>query len=569
MTLKNQHNFTLENNTIYTNETGTELLHNAILNKDTAFSHQERETFALDGLLPPHIDTLEEQEARCYQAFSEKVNALQKHIYLRQLQDQNETLFYRLVVNHLEEMMPVIYTPTVGDACMQFSHIYRRARGLFISYPEKDKIHQILDNAPLDDVKVIVVTDGERILGLGDQGAGGMGIPIGKLSLYTACGGIDPMNTLPIILDVGTNNKELQDDPTYIGWRHERVTGDDYYAFVDQFVQAVAEKYPHVLLQFEDFAQPHAYPLLEKYRDKLCTFNDDIQGTASVCVGAILAAVKASGNKLGDHKIAVLGAGSAGCGISEQLVRAMMREGVDEAEARSRFYMVDRYGLLLDNDSSVQPFQKGLLQPHETVSDWTLEKSGTISLFDVMQNAQPSILLGVSGQPNQFTEAIVKKMAEHAQRPIIFPMSNPTSRCEAQPVDLIKWTEGRAIVATGSPFEDVQFQGKAYPIAQSNNCYIFPGVGLGVLAVGAKRVSDAMFMAASVALSEASPLVNGTGVDLLPALHNIRAVSQHIAFAVAKQAQADGYADAVTDDVLQQRIEETMWEPQYYDMAFR
>lgn len=559
--------YDLENDHFYTKLSNVELLNFPLLNKGTAFSAAEREQFKLKGLLPPHIETIEQQVARCYQALAEKDNDLQKHIYLRQLQDENETLFYRLVIDHLAEIMPLIYTPTVGLACQQFSRIYRRPRGLFISWPQRDEIKQILDNSPLDQVKVIVVTDGERILGLGDQGVGGMGIPIGKLSLYSACGGIHPINTLPVILDVGTNNVELRNHANYIGWRHERIRDKDYFDFVDQFVSAVIEEFPDVFLQFEDFAQPHAYPLLQKYRDKLCCFNDDIQGTACVCVGAVLSATKSAGKPLKEQNIAVFGAGSAGCGISEQLVKAMMLEGLSESEARQHFFMIDRNGLLLEDSEGIQTFQAGLLQKRETVASWKLKNSQQIGLEDVVNNANIGILLGVSGQPQQFSESIVTAMAKHADRPIIFPMSNPTSRCEAQPADLIRWTQGRALIATGSPFDPVNFNGKTFAIAQCNNCYVFPGMGLGILAAGIRRVSDEMFMAASLALSEMSPALKTAGGALLPSLNDIRAVSRHIAIAIAKQAQQQGLSKEISDRELEKRIDETMWEPHYYEMV--
>ena len=558
--------FTFKGDHLCTWLTCIQLLNSPILNKGSAFSKEERRTFHLHGLLPPHIETIEDQVARAYEAFKMIDQELERHIYLRQLQDQNETLFYRLVVENLSEMMPVIYTPVVGLACQKFSQIYRRPRGLFVSYPLQDQIEDMLEHVPVEDVKVIVVTDGERILGLGDQGAGGMGIPIGKLSLYSGCGGINPINTLPILLDVGTNNHQLRKEPTYIGWRHERITGDDYYQFVDKFVKAVKKKFPKVLLQFEDFAQPHAYPLLEKYRDELCCFNDDIQGTASVCVGALIAAVKTLDQKLDDQRIAVLGAGSAGCGISEQLVKAMVHEGMSEADARSRFYMVDRNGLLFDDMGGLLPFQQKLAQKRDIVKGWKLKDPNCISLHDVVDNAKPTILLGVSGQPNQFTKEIVQGMHQHVKHPIIFPMSNPTSRCEAIPEDLINWTKGDALVATGSPFDPVEYDGHSYTIAQSNNCYIFPGMGLAVVAADVNRVTDEMFMAASIALSEESPALKTKGASLLPALDTIREVSKKIAYAAAKQAIAEGHAKKMTDKELRSAIDTTMWQPEYHNL---
>jgi malate dehydrogenase (oxaloacetate-decarboxylating) len=542
---------------------GSDLLEWPLENRGTAFTTEQRRRLGLLGLLPPNVETLNEQVQRSYEAYQTKTTDMGRHIFLRSLQDTNETLFYRLLSDHLIEMMPVIYTPVVGAACQRFSEIYRRARGLFIAYPERDRIDEMLDNAMVQDVRVIVVTDGERILGLGDQGAGGMGIPIGKLSLYTACGGIDPAMTLPVILDVGTNNEERLADPLYIGWRNERISGQAYYDFVDMFVRAVKRKWPNVLLQFEDFAKAHAAPLLERYRDQLCTFNDDIQGTAAVTVGTLLSAVKVAGVRLCDQNVAFLGAGSAGCGIAEQMIATMVREGISEAEARSRFFMVARPGLLHDRMSGLSPGQQKLVQSYERVKAWTGDAAAGISLMDVIQQAKPTILVGVSAQPGLFTESMVKAMAAYTRRPMIFPMSNPTSRAEAVPEDLIRWSDGRALIATGSPFEPVAYKGKHYPIAQSNNSYIFPGLGLGILAVNARRVSDDMFIAAAVALSECSSALTDPQAALLPSLEDIRDVSRRIAVVVARQAQAEGLAGRTTDDELEERINATLWEPEY------
>ena len=542
-----------------------ELIETPLLNKGTAFSERERSELGLLGLLPPHVETLETQVDRAYEAYGRETEDLAKHIYLRSLQDTNEVLFYRLILDHLGEMMPIIYTPVVGLACQQFSEIYGRPRGLFISYPERDSIDTMLENSPLDNVEVIVVTDGERILGLGDQGAGGMGIPIGKLSLYTACGSIDPATTLPVLLDPGTNNQERLKDPTYIGWRHERIGADEYYDFVDRFVQAVKRKFPNVLLQFEDFVQAHAGTLLDKYRDQLCTFNDDIQGTAAVTLGSMLAAVKVTKSELTDQRIAVLGAGSAGCGIANQMVAAMVKEGMAEADARSRFYMVDRYGLLHDGMTDVQPFQKNLLQPQDKVAGWSDGGENGITLLDVMQNAQPPILIGVSGQPGLFTEEIIREMAKHTERPVVFPLSNPTSRVEAVPADILDWTDGKAVIATGSPFEPVRYGGRTIPIGQCNNSYIFPGMGLGILAVGARRVSDAMFMAAAEALSSCSPALTDPDASLLPPLDHAREVADKIALAVASQAVEEGLADNLGASDIEARIEAKSWSPEYRD----
>lgn len=545
---------------------GKALIRNPLLNKGTGFNESERDLFGLNGLLPPHIETIEEQSERCYDAYQMKTSPLEKHIYLRAQQDRNETLFYHFILDHLEEMMPIIYTPVVGDACQQFHKIYRTPRGLTLSYPLKDKIDQILaEVAAVRDIRVIVVTDGERILGLGDQGAGGLGIPIGKLSLYTACGGIDPEYTLPVVLDVGTNNQSRIDDPEYLGWRHARVTGKDYDEFVDLFVQGVKKHFPGVLLQFEDFAQQHANPLLQRYRDQLCCFNDDIQGTAAVAVAAIVAATKVLNSQLKDHRVAVLGAGSAGCGISEQMVQVMIDQGLSEAEARSRFYLVDRYGLLTDRLTGLLPFQEPLAQSSQKISQWSVANPDAITLAEVIANAKPTILLGVSGQPQQFTEAMIKNMADYCDRPIIFPLSNPTSRAEALPEDLLHWTEGRALVATGSPFNPVNYKGVEIPIAQCNNSYIFPGVGLAIVAGKIRRVTDKMMMAAAIALSDFAPAVREGKGKLLPELKTIRTVSKGIAFAVMKQAILDQVMEKMDDEGIKKAIDQTMWEPEYQE----
>ena len=548
---------------ITTSLSGNELLENPLLNKGTAFTQRERLELGLLGLLPPHIESLQEQVERAYEALQQKSTDIERHIYLRALQDTNESLFYALLHAHLPETMPIIYTPVVGTACQQFSEIYRRPRGLFISYPERDSIDAILDNSMVQDVQVIVVTDGERILGLGDQGAGGMGIPVGKLSLYTACGGIDPATTLPIMLDVGTNNDERLADPRYIGWHHERITGQDYDDFVDLFVQAVKRNWPDVLLQFEDFAQTHASPLLERYRDELCTFNDDIQGTAAVTVGTLLAATKVADMRLSDQTVVFLGAGSAGCGIAEQMIRTMVKQGLSETDARARFFMVDRSGLLHDQMEGLLAFQQKLAQPRDRIGGWASHPADGVSLLDVVQQARPTVLVGVSGQPKLFTEEIVRSMASATERPIIFPLSNPTSRIEATPSDLIDWTDGRALIATGSPFDPVSYGGRSHPVAQCNNSYIFPGMGLGILAAGARRVSDQMFMAASEALAACSPANTDASAPLLAPLAQVREVSKEIAFSVATQAQREGLAKTTTAEVLRNRIDSNFWIPAY------
>ena len=537
---------------------GFALLESPLLNKGTAFTEDERLRLGLHGLLPPHVETLEEQIDRAYQAYGHEPDDLARHVFLRDLQDTNETLFYALMIRHVEEMMPMVYTPTVGEACEKFSDIYRRPRGLFLSYPCREHLELSLQNAVPQQVEVIVVTDGERILGLGDQGVDGMGIPIGKLSLYSACGGVNPAGTLPIVLDVGTNNEERRNHPDYLGWRNERITGPAYYEFVDQFVQAVKTHFPNALLQFEDFARPHAEPLLQKYRDQLCCFNDDIQGTATVTLGAVLAAVKSIGQKLSEQRIAILGAGSAGCGIAEHLIRVMRAEGLTDEEARERFYMVDRYGLLLE-EQELTPAQQKFKRTRAQLRNW--EEKGEISLFDVAKNGQPTVLIGVSGQPGTFTQEIVEEMARHSDRPIIFPLSNPTSRVEALPSDILRWTRGRALVAAGSPFAPVTADGVTHRIAQCNNCYIFPGVGMGVLAVGARRVSDDMFVAASKALMACSPAIKDPTAPLLPPLSEIRQTSRKVALAVAEQAQKEGLATVQGEPEI--LVSKRWWDPSY------
>lgn len=547
---------------LYIPYAGPALLETPLLNKGNGFSEEERANFNLYGLLPEAVETIEEQTERAYRQFDSFKTEIEKHIYLRNVQDTNETLFYRLIGNNLSEMMPIIYTPTVGEACEHFSNIYRRRRGLFISYPNREYIDDMLQNATKHNVKVIVVTDGERILGLGDQGIGGMGIPIGKLSLYTACGGISPAYTLPVVLDVGTNNQQLLSDPLYMGWRHPRISGDEYFQFVDEFISAVKRRWPAVLLQFEDFAQNNAMPLLTRYRDELCCFNDDIQGTAAVVLGSLIAASKASNRQLRDQKVAFLGAGSAGCGIAEQIIAQMKAEGLSDQEARQRIFMVDRFGLLTDQMPNLLNFQAKLVQKEQSLTDW--QHSGlAISLLDVVRNAKPTILIGVSGQAGLFSEEIVREMAKHCQRPVIMPLSNPTSRVEARPEDIIHWSDGRALVATGSPFMPVNFQGKTYPIAQCNNSYIFPGIGLGVLAAKATRITDTMLMAASQALADCSPLLHDSEGALLPDLAEIQQVSRTIALQVAKAAQLSAVAMTTSDSALMKAIEDNFWQPQY------
>ena len=547
---------------LYTQYAGPTLLETPLLNKSTAFSHDERVAFNLLGLLPPRYETMEEQVARARLQFESFDEAINRHIWLRALQDTNETLFFRLVRDHIEEMLPLIYTPTVGDACEHFSDIYRKARGLFISLDDRDHLDDLLRCVTKRQVKVIVITDGERILGLGDQGIGGMGIPVGKLSLYTACGGISPAYTLPVIVDVGTDNQKLLDDPVYIGKRHPRIRGDEYNAFMEQVLTAFDRRWPGVMIQFEDFAQANAMPLLTRYQDRLCCFNDDIQGTAAVTLGSLLAACKVRGESLSSMRVAIAGAGSAGCGIAEQIISQMTTEGISDAEARRQIFMVDRYGLVTTSTPDLRDFQAALAQTDDVLTGWNA--SGEFpSLQEVVDTAKPDILIGVSGQAGLFTEQVVRGMRAATPRPIIFPLSNPSRQVEAVPRDVVAWTDGDAIIATGSPFEPVEHKGESLEIAQCNNAYIFPGIGIGVVAARASRVNEAMLMAASAALAEASPVVRGDGTALLPSLNDLPALSREIGFAVAKCAQAEGLAPAIDDARLRDRIERNFWQPAY------
>ena len=542
---------------------GTELLLNSRHNKGTAFSEEERIAFGLHGFLPPHVGNLEDQRQRRKRALDGRESSFLKYSDLRDLQDTNETLFYSLIEHYTEELVPLVYTPAVGEGCQRFSEIWRRPRGLFLSYPHKDRMEQILSDPRYDDVRCIVVSDGERILGLGDQGAGGMGIPIGKMALYTALGGIPPEHCLPILLDVGTDRESLLDDPIYIGWRHKRVRGAEYDAFIEEFVSAVESRWPKILLQWEDFAGVNAAILLERYRDRLCTFNDDIQGTAAVTTGTLLAAVRATGRPLKDQRIAMFGSGSAGIGIGDLLIAAMQEEGLSEAEARQRIYAFNRHGLLVEGCEGIRPGQEPLVRKKADVEGWKLTGSGAISLLDVARNATITILVGVSAQPGSFTEEIVREMASHTAQPIIFPLSNPTSKAEATPADLLRWTDGRALVGTGSPFDAVEVNGKLVRISQINNSFIFPGLALGILVSRSTRVSDAMIMASAKALASQSPILADKDAPLLPPMADCRKVSLVVAEAVARQAMADGSAEAVDDATLRERLRAYVWEPVY------
>ncbi len=528
------------------------ILSDPFRNKGTAFTEQERDLFKLHGKLPYHVSTLEEQVERRYANFKAQTTDLAKHLFLSALHQRNEVLFYKLVASHISEMLPYIYTPTVGDYSIHFSYLYTEPRGLYLAYPHQDKMEEIFANLEQNDVQVIVVTDGQRILGLGDLGTGGIAIPVGKLSLYTLFGGIHPAKTLPIILDVGTDNPTLLNDPLYLGWRNKRVTGSGYDQFIDRFVKVVQKRFPKVLLQWEDFGKEHARPLLDRYRKKICSFNDDIQGTAAVSLAALLSAIKLGQGQLHEQRIVVFGGGSAGIGISEHLVGAMVASGVSRDDALKTIYVVDIHGLVHTGLPEIPPHQRPFAR--------TSTDPKQLDLLATIQKVHPTVLIGVSAQSGAFTEEIVTTMARYTDRPIIFPLSNPTSKSEAHPADILNWTKGKAIIATGSPFSEVMNQGHLVQIPQCNNVYIYPGVGLGVVASGAGEVTEKMFYKAAEILSLHSPILKSPTGALFPSLENLRAISREIAIGVIQVAQEEGLvlkADPV------KLVDSVMWSPRY------
>jgi malate dehydrogenase (oxaloacetate-decarboxylating) len=537
------------------------ILRDPLLNKGTAFTSDERDRLNLHGLLPYHVSTLEEQLHRRYQNFKAQTSDLTKHLFLSALHNRNEILFYRLVSEHITEMLPYIYTPTVGDVSLHFSYLYTDPRGIYLAYPHRDKMEKIIENIPSDEIDVIVVTDGERILGLGDLGTGGMAIPVGKLTLYTLFGGIHPSRTLPVMLDVGTNNPTLLNDPFYIGWRQPRISGKDYDLFVDRFVKAMKKRFPKVLLQWEDFGRSHAQPLLEKYRHQICSFNDDIQGTASVALAALLTAIKMNQSELHQQRIVIFGGGSAGIGIANHFLGAMKASGISEEKAKKEIYIIDIHGLVHEGLPDIPDHQKPFARHQEEVSKWKI--SGPIALLDVVREVRPTVLIGVSTQGGAFTQEVITTMAQYVERPIVFPLSNPTSKCEAHPADLLQWTKGKAIIATGSPFEEVFYDGKKVPIAQCNNVYIFPGVGLGVIACKAKEVSETMFYKAAEILSSYSPMLHTPQGTLFPTFEKLPSISQEIALAVIKVAQDEGLAHKTDEKARKKMVATTVWHPHY------
>jgi len=542
---------------IATSLRGKLLLTTPQLNKGTAFTEQERHEFGLLGKLPAQIETLTEQVKRAYLQYKAYATDLQKNIYLNNLHDKNQVLFYKLLSEHIHEILPLIYTPIVGTAVKEYSREFRQARGLYIAYPYGDRIEEILDNRSHPEIDVIVVTDGEGVLGIVDQGVGAMDIPIAKLMVYTLCAGINPLRTLPILLDVGTNNQNLLNDPLYLGLRHERIRGKEYDGFIAHFIKAVKHKFPQVFLHWEDFGRATARHNLDLYRNKICSFNDDIQGTGAVALAALLSAVKVTGTAFKDQRIIIFGAGSAGTGIADQICAGLMRDGLSEAEARTRFWLIDKNGLLTCNTTDLTPAQMPYARPaHET----------NTNLFDTIKNVQPTILIGCSARSGAFDKTIVQEMARHVARPIIFPLSNPTEHAEAKPADILEWTNGKALIATGSPFPEVNYQGRNFHIAQCNNAVVFPGIGLGVVAVKAKYLSEGMLWAACKALSEHSPSLHNPAAPLLPPAHEARAVARVIAIAVAKQACEEGLAQFKPSQDLAAYITSLMWEPRYISL---
>lgn len=543
---------------------GMELLHNPILNKGTAFTTEERKLFRIDGYLPPAVSTLDMQVERRYEGFADKNSDLEKYIYLRSLQDRNETLFYALLLRHLGEMIPIVYTPTVGLACQMFSHIFRFTRGVFLSPENISHIDEIFHSLPYRNIEMIVATDSEGILGLGDQGVGGMGIPVGKLSLYTGGAGIHPAHCLPVTLDVGTNNEELLKDPLYLGIKRNRIRGEEYLSFVDQFVQGVKRNFPNAVLQWEDFSKQNAFTLLDKYRDETPSFNDDIQGTGAVVLAGIKGAMRLGESSLTDQVFAILGAGAGGIGVARQIHRGLVAGGLSTEDARNRIYVLDSKGVVHDGQERVDEYKKEFSREAGFAQGWSLEGADQITLLDLARNTGISVLIGLSGVAGSFSEDVVRAVAENAERPVIFPLSNPTAFTEAVPEDIYRWTDGKAIVATGSPFPDVKFGKKTFTVGQGNNVFIFPGVGLGALTVGANVITDDMVTAAARRLSEIIPQDHLDINCVYPHPRELREVCTEIAVAVAKVAMEQGVAKKPVDpNNLEECVHSRMWVPEY------
>jgi malate dehydrogenase (oxaloacetate-decarboxylating) len=548
---------------------GRALLFDPLLNKDRAFPHDERRDFNLIGLLPDTIGTLEDQVIRNYESYLSKPNDLEKYVFLLSLLDRNETIFYALLTQHTEEMLPIVYTPTVGLACLKLSHIIRRYRGIYITPQNVNDIEQILMNVGLPNISLIVVTDGERILGFGDLGADGMGIPVGKLALYVAGAGIHPASTLPVCIDVGTNNERLLNDPLYVGVRSPRLTGQAYYDVIERFVQGIRRVFPRALLQWEDFGKGNAFTLLKNYQNRILSFNDDIQGTGSIATAALATALKIKKGPLAKERIAIYGFGQAGSGIANSIVTLLQKqEGISLEEARRRIYAVDINGLMIEGDKA-EEYQKNFLQPKSSIADWPIDKTKPPQLEDVVKHAKITILIGVSAQPGIFTDKILRHLAANTDRPIVFALSNPTSKCETTPQAVMSATEGKALMATGSPFAPVAGpNGRNIHISQCNNMYVFPGVGLGAIVCQATKVTSAMFYAASQAVSESVTEDQRAEGYLLPQLADIRNVSFKVAVEVAKQARQEGIGMNVPDERLTELIKKAMWIPHYYPYRY-
>lgn len=547
---------------IATDLTGKPLLNAPLLNKSTAFTEEERRTFGLLGKLPEKIETLEEQAERAYEQYRRYTVDFSRHIYLYSLHERSEVLFYKLVSDHLEEMLPIIYTPIVGHAVKQFSREFRATRGLYISSAHRNDMAEILNNRTSPEIDLMVVTDGSGVLGIGDQGVGAMDIPVAKLMVYTLCAGINPGKTLPIMLDVGTDNELLLNDPMYLGLRQRRITGADYDSFIDQFVHTATKQFPDAFLHWEDFGRSPAHNILQRYKNSHCTFNDDIQGTGAVALAAILAALKSLNTPLAEQRIIIFGAGAAGVGIADQMTEALVRQGMPHEKACRLFWLLNSQGLITD-DKDCESYQRPYARPASEVAAWSVKEKNRISLEEVVRYSHPTIMIGTSAVAGAFTESIVKDMAQHTEHPIILPLSNPTDRSEAHPTDLLHWTNGKALIATGSPFHDVTYQNRHYKIAQSNNALVFPGIGLGVLAVRAKRLSDSMLWAACEALSKLSPIHHDASMPLLPPVSEARAASYQVAVAVATVAREEGLSRVGDDQDVSELIERMLWYPRY------
>lgn len=548
---------------VETSLTGKPLLTTPQLNKGTAFTHEERKEFGLLGKLPNRVETIDEQVKRAYLQYSSYTTRLQQNIYLNNLHDKNQILFYKLLNRHVGEMLPTIYTPIVGTAVKRFSHEYRQPRGLYIAHSDKNQIEEIINNRSNPEIDLIVVTDGEGVLGIGDQGIGGMDIPVAKLMVYSLCGGIDPTRTLPVFLDAGTNNQDLLNDPMYLGCRHPRIKNTEYDDFILTFVTEIHKQFPNAFLHWEDFGRGNARRLIDRYQDELCTFNDDIQGTGAVTLSALLAACDVTGTKLHDQRIVVFGAGSAGTGISDQIIDAMVRDGISIAEAHQRFWLIDRQGLIIDTDADLTDAQKPYARNARDIAGWAINEKQHPSLTDTVRHIKPTILIGCSAQTGAFSQDIIETMSSNCERPIIFPLSNPDEKCEAQPADILSWSQGKALIATGTAFPPIEYHNRMVQVAQCNNALVFPGIGLGVLAVSASRLTKDMILAAAHTLCKFAPSKKDSFLPLLPSLDNAQSVAKEIAIAVAQCAIDSGYAQKNQDAELEQLIEDIFWEPRY------